>query len=167
MRVRYKKLVPEAKAPYRKYDDDAGYDLFAVSKIETDKYIEYGTGIAIEIPKYYVGLVFPRSSVTEKNLILKNCVGIIDTEYRGEIRCRFARIPTTEFKDLLMWTKNEKKNIRGHIEIVWSKENQYEIGDRVAQLIIIPIPSVELIESDELSETERGASGFGSTNLIK
>ena len=157
MNVKYKKLVPEAKAPYRKYDDDAGYDLFAVSKIETDKYIEYGTGIAIEIPKYYVGLVFPRSSVTEKDLILKNCIGVIDAQYRGEIRCRFARIPSTEFKDLLL--------CEGCIEILWSKKNQYEIGDRVAQLIIIPIPPVELVESDELSETERGTDGFGSTNL--
>ena len=155
MKVKYKKLVPEAKAPYRKYDDDAGYDLFAVSKIETDKYVEYGTGIAIEIPKYYVGLVFPRSSVTEKDLILKNCIGVIDAQYRGEIRCRFARIPSTEFKNLLLY--------ESCIEIVWSKENQYEIGDRVAQLIIIPIPTVELVESDELSETERGTDGFGSS----
>ena len=155
MKVRYKKLVPEVKAPFRKYDDDAGYDLYAVSKTETEKYIEYGTGIAIEIPAFYVGLIFPRSSVTEKDLILKNCVGIIDSQYRGEIRCRFARIPSTEFKDLLM--------CKTYIEIVWNKENQYEIGERIVQLIIIPIPLVELVVSDELSETERGAGSYGHT----
>ena len=155
MKIRYKKLVPEVKAPFRKYDDDAGYDLYAVSKTETEKYIEYGTGIAIEIPTGYVGLIFPRSSVTEKDLILKNCVGIIDSQYRGEIRCRFARIPSTEFKDLLM--------CKTYIEIVWNKENQYEIGERIVQLIIIPIPPVELVESDELSETERGTGGYGHT----
>ena len=155
MKIRYKKLVPEVKAPFRKYDDDAGYDLYAVSKTETEKYIEYGTGIAIEIPTGYVGLIFPRSSVTEKDLILKNCVRIIDSQYRGEIRCRFARIPSTEFKDLLM--------CKTYIEIVWNKENQYEIGERIVQLIIIPIPLVELVVSDELSETERGAGSYGHT----
>ena len=163
MKVRYKKLVPEVKAPFRKYDDDAGYDLYAVSKTETEKYIEYGTGIAIEIPAFYVGLIFPRSSVTEKDFMLKNCVGVIDAQYRGEIRCRFARIPSTEFKDLLMCQDDKKKNIRRHIEIVWSNENQYEIGERIVQLIIIPIPPVELVESDELSETERGTGGYGHT----
>ena len=150
MNVKYKKLVPEAKAPYRKYDDDAGYDLFAVSKIETDKYVEYGTGIAIEIPKYYVGLVFPRSSVTEKDLILKNCVGVIDTEYRGEIRCRFYGTNT------IRYTAGKEK-------LIDYGASAYEIGDRVAQLIIIPIPPVELVESDELSETERGTGSFGHT----
>jgi len=150
MEVRYKKLVPEAKAPFRKYDDDAGYDLFAVSKIETEKYIEYGTGIAIEIPRYYVGLVFSRSSVTEKDLILKNCVGVIDAQYRGEIRCRFY--------------ETNRHNIFGAPN---PDPKIYYIGERVAQIIIIPIPPIELIESDELSETERGTSGFGSTNLIK
>lgn len=163
MKIRYKKLVPEVKSPFRKYDDDAGYDLYAVSKTETEKYIEYGTGIAIEIPTGYVGLIFPRSSVTEKDLILKNCIGVIDAQYRGEIRCRFARIPSTEFKDLLMWREDEKENIKAHIEIIWSRENQYEIGERIVQLIIIPIPPIELVESDELSETERGAGSYGHT----
>lgn len=163
MKIRYKKLVPEAKSPFRKYDDDAGYDLYAVSKTETDKYIEYGIGIAIEIPKYCVGLIFPRSSVTEKDLMLKNCIGVIDTQYRGELRCRFARIPSTKFEDLLMWQKDETKDKRGYIEIIWCKENQYEIGERVAQIIIIPIPPVEFVESNELSETERGAGSYGHT----
>jgi dUTP pyrophosphatase len=154
MKIRYKKLVPEANSPFRKYVDDAGYDLFAVSKIETDKYVEYGTGIAVEIPKYYVGLVFPRSSVTEKDLILKNCVGIIDAEYRGEIRCRFYGT------NVMTYNIGDNVNTKKMFDY---GQNVYKIGDRVAQLIIIPIPPIELFESDELSETERGSDGFGST----
>ena len=161
MEIRYKKLVPEAKAPFRKYEDDAGYDLFAVSKIETDKYVEYGTGIAIEIPKYYVGLVFPRSSVTEKDLMLKNCVGIIDAQYRGEIRCRF--FDTEKRKDYIEIIEIIENDTINKIHPPYLKKNIYEVGERVAQLIIIPIPPVELIESDELSKTERGTSGFGSS----
>jgi dUTP pyrophosphatase len=160
MKIRYKKLIPEAKTPFKKYDDDAGYDLFAVSKIETEQYIEYGTGIAIEIPKFYVGLVFPRSSVTEKDLILKNCVGIIDSQYRGEIRCRF--FDTEKNKD---YHEIIEDNIINKIHPPYLKKNIYEIGERIVQIIIIPIPSVEFVESDELSDTQRSAGGFGSSGL--
>jgi dUTP pyrophosphatase len=161
--IGYKKLVPEAQAPYQKYITDAGYDLTAVSINETEDYIEYGTGIALEIPTGMVGLVFPRSSVTGNDLMLKNCVGVIDSQYRGEIRCRFARIPSTEFKDLLLWTEDVMKEIRGRIEIVWSKEKQYKIGDRVCQIIFLTLPELKLIEKQELSTTDRGEGGFGHT----
>ena len=160
MKIRYKKLVPEVKAPFRKYDDDAGYDLYAVSKTETEKYIEYGTGIAIEIPTGYVGLIFPRSSVTEKDLMLKNCVGIIDSQYRGEIRCRFYE--TREHLDYIQSELFNDGTVK-HLHQPRIKRNIFEVGDRVVQLIIIPIPLIELVESDELSETERGTGSYGHT----
>lgn len=120
---------------------DAGLDLTATSKKVVDEgsygYIEYGTGLAIEIPEGYVGLTFPRSSVSNTGLIKANAVGVIDSGYRGELKSRFKAIPDTK---------------------------QYEVGDKIAQLIIIPYPKIEFEEVEELSETERGEGGYGSTN---
>lgn len=138
LEIKIKKLHPKAIIPKYAKDGDAGLDLTATSIInETDDLIEYGLGIAIEIPKNYVGLIFPRSSVTKTTLMLKNCVGVIDSGYRGEIKATF-----------------EKFDIQ---------ENKYSVGDRICQIIIIPYPQVSFIEVDELTETERGTGGYGST----
>ena len=80
MEIKFKKLVPEAKTPFKAIDVDAGFDLYATSIVETPEYIQYNTGIAVEIPEGYVGLVFPRSSVTKYDLMLKNSVGVIDAQ---------------------------------------------------------------------------------------
>lgn len=141
MKIKFKKLTPLAQTPYRKFDVDAGFDLYAISRTITDDYVEYGTGIAIEIPDGYVGLVFPRSSVTNYDLMLKNCVGVIDASYRGEIVCRF-------FDNKRYISKDRKK---------------YDIGDRVAQIVFVEIPKITLVEADELSSTDRGVNGFGSS----
>lgn len=140
MEVKIKKLVPEAVIPKYAKPGDAGLDLTATScdfDEEMGCYI-YGTGLAIEIPKGYVGLVFPRSSVRKTQLALTNCVGVIDSGYRGEI----------------MVTYRMQR---------YGNMNIYDVGERVAQLIIMPYPQIELVESDELSETERGEGGHGST----
>jgi deoxyuridine 5'-triphosphate nucleotidohydrolase len=148
--IKYKKLVPEAKAPYQKYETDGGFDLTAVSKFECEKYVEYGIGLAFEIPVGMIGLIFPRSSVTEEDLILKNAVGVIDSWYRGEVRCRFYGTNVVHYSI-------------GTEKFVDYGNNKYEVGERVAQIIFIPIPPVKLIEAQELSETERGSQGFGHT----
>jgi dUTP pyrophosphatase len=136
LEVNIKKLKDDAVIPsYAKYGD-AGMDLTAVSVNITEDYIEYGTGLALEIPDGYVGLMFPRSSVTSKDLMMKNCVGVIDSQYRGEMKARF-----NSFGD-----------------------NIYQVGERVAQLIIMPYPQITFKEVNELSSTERGEDGFGSTN---
>jgi dUTP pyrophosphatase len=105
--------------------------------------VTYGTGIAMEIPKGYVGLVFPRSSIRKTDLSLTNCVGVIDSGYRGEIQATFKKV----------FGKND----------IRIDEMDYKVGDRIAQIMIIPYPSVTFIESDELSDSERGEGGFGST----
>lgn len=157
--IGYKKLVPEAQAPYQKYKTDAGYDLSAVSITKTDDYIEYGTGIAVEIPTHMVGLVFPRSSVTGKDLLLKNCVGVIDSQYRGEIRCRFY-----ETKEFLDYVQLDLFNgTSQHIHQPRLKRNVYEIGERVCQIIFLTLPEISLREKQELSDTDRGDGGFGHT----
>ena len=158
MEIKFKKLIPEAKEPLKTIEIDAGFDLFATTKEETENYIEYGTGIAIEIPIGYVGLVFPRSSISNKDVMLKNSVGIIDASYRGEIRCRFY--DTKKNKDYLEIIQN------GVINKIFNPHNIrkiYEIGDRVAQIVFLELPKITLIETNELSDTQRGIGGFGST----
>jgi len=140
IRVKFKKIDKNATTPSYAKLGDAGLDMTATSVTRTQKYIEYGTGIVIEIPIGFVGLLFPRSSVTNKTLMLKNCVGIIDSIYRGEVKLRFL---------------NTSKKV--------SEIEEYAIGDKCGQLIILPYPQIRMIESEELSDTERGDFGFGST----
>jgi dUTP pyrophosphatase len=148
MKVRIKKLNPQAIIPSYAKAGDAGMDLTAVT-MEYDNHgnISYGTGLAVEIPKGYVGLIFPRSSVSKTQLALANSVGVIDSGYRGELICKFK--PTLMLCD--EGSEPEESVI-------------YKEGERVAQLMIIPHPEVEFEESEELEKTERGNGGFGSTN---
>jgi dUTP pyrophosphatase len=139
LNCKIKKLYPDAVVPSYSKDGDAGMDLTITSiQSNTDWYITYGFGIAIEIPKGYVGLVFPRSSIRSTDLQLTNSVGVIDSGYRGEIQATFRKTAGFEGR-------------------------RYEIGDRGAQIMIIPYPQVVFTEVDELSNTERGEGGFGST----
>lgn len=135
--IRFKKLHPDAKAPYQATPGSAGWDLTATSvePIKGNLWLnKYGTGLAVEIPKGYVGLVFPRSSVYKTHTGLTNCVGVIDSDYRGEISAVFTS---------------------------GAKCNDYKVGDRICQLVIMPIPAVRFVEAEELTETERGAGQSG------
>ena len=148
MEVRIKKLHPNAVIPTYAKDGDAGMDLTAVTKsYDRDGNIVYGTGLAFEIPKGYVGLVFPRSSLSRLDIALSNCVGVIDSGYRGEV--------TVKFKPAMLFNREQRPIILNN--------RIYEVGERVAQIIIIPYPQITFIEADELSETERGTGGYGSS----
>ena len=139
MKVKVKKLNSEAIIPKYAHPTDAGLDLTAIS-YERDKnnLIVYHTGLSIEIPEGYVGLIYPRSSISKYDLELVNSVGVIDSGYRGEILFKF-RETTKDFPNI------------------------YIPGDRIGQLIIVPYPSIELEEADELSSSDRSDKGFGST----
>ena len=137
MKIKFKKLNQHAQTPFQATAGSAGFDLVATSKERiTGNIVKYGTGLALEIPKGYVGLVFARSSCYKAGMLLTNGVGVVDSDYRGEVSAVFA-------------TDN------------WSKE--YEVGDRVAQLVIMPYPAVQYVETEELSQTDRGTGGYGST----
>jgi dUTP pyrophosphatase len=139
MRVKIKKLSSDAVIPTYAKDGDAGMDLVATSIVSEETFqITYGLGVAMEIPYGFVGLVFPRSSIRKYDLSLTNCVGVIDSGYRGELQATFRKE-------------------RG----VASKK--YEIGDKICQIMIIPHPPIQFKEVDELTNTERGEGGFGST----
>ena len=133
--IKIKKLHKDAVIPTKAHTTDAGCDLYATSCHYDNGLIIYGTGIAVEIPEGYVGLVFPRSSIANTHLTLSNSVGVIDSGYRGEVMAKFR-----------------KGGSRG-----------YNVGERIAQLIILPYPEVVFEEAEELSESDRGTGGYGSS----
>lgn len=144
MELKFKKLSEEAQIPVRAHSTDAGLDLINVG-CETivnearEVMLLYHTDIAVEIPEGYVGLLFPRSSIYKKSLQQTNCVGVIDAGYRGEIKVCF-RVTTTTVPEI------------------------YPKGEKFCQLVIVPIPNIEVVEVEELSESDRGEGGFGSTD---
>ena len=146
MEVKIKKLNKDAVIPSYAHDTDAGLDLVATSYEykEDIKCHVYGTGLAFEIPKGHVGLIFPRSSNRKTESYLTNHVGVIDSGYRGEVMLSFK---TRDFKE-------------GEIQQL---NKPYEIGDRVGQLIIMPYPKIEFVEVDELSDSDRGTTGHGDS----
>lgn len=162
MEVRIKKLCENAVIPSYAHTSDAGMDLTAISmEIDKDGNVVYGTGIAVEIPKSYVGLVFPRSSNSKKTLWLTNSVGVIDSGYRGEITFKFRPSITIPPR---LWTriKMRLKGYKGDI-VQYESPKTYKIGDRIGQIIILPYPSIEFIKSDFLYPSDRGECGYGST----
>ena len=139
MQVKIKKLSSDAVIPTYAKDGDAGMDLVATSIVSEETFqITYGLGVAMEIPYGFVGLVFPRSSIRKYDLSLTNCVGVIDSGYRGELQATFRK----------------ERGVAS---------NKYEIGDKICQIMIIPYPPIEFEEVEELTNTERGEGGFGST----
>lgn len=149
MDICYKKLDDTAKEPTCATVGSAGYDLYATTKTWDEKagVIVYGTGIAMEIPSGYVGLLFPRSSIKNYNLRLANSVGVIDSDYRGEIKVCFDII------DVFDPITGER----------YEEVKEYEVGDRVAQLVIVPCLTTKLKEVEELNGTTRNKGGFGHT----
>ena len=153
--VKIKKLDPEVVIPSYSKAGDAGMDITAISDPQIKNspneycYIEYKTGISVEIPEGYVGLLFPRSSISKKSLSLANSVGVIDSGYRGEICFRFKYDPSS--LNITTWSKESEQNAF------------YKKGERIGQLIIIPYPQVQFQVVEELNDTERGQGGFGST----
>ena len=136
MRIRIKKINPNAIIPRYAHFGDAAVDLVAVSKWEDDYgNLCYGTGLAMEIPNNHVGLLFPRSSITKTGLRLANAVGVIDSGYRGEVILKF-----------------DKKG-----------DHEYKIGDRVGQLMLTLAPSIQFVEVKSLPGSDRGSGGFGSS----
>jgi len=138
--VRVKKLSPDAKMPQAARSGDVAYDLYSSVDYELKPRERYAvpTGIALEIPEGYEGQVRPRSGLALKEgVTVLNTPGTIDSGYRGEVKTIMINLGEKPFKI----TK----------------------GMRISQLAIRPVPEVELIEADVLSDTERGEGGFGST----
>ncbi len=141
MILRFRRLSDDAAAPERAHDDDAGYDLRSAeeARLEPGERASVGTGIALAIPEGCAGLVLPRSGLAARHgVTLANAPGLIDAGYRGEVRV------------LLLNTDR-------------SEAFEVGVGDRIAQLVITRHEAPQLVESDALDESVRGAGGFGST----
>ena len=148
MKVNVKKLDSNAVVPTYAKHGDAGMDLTATSKsYDENGNVCYGTQLAFEIPNGFVGLLFPRSSNTKKDLILGNSVGVIDSGYRGEVVFKFRELLPSE-RDIEFGPR------------------EYSIGDRIGQIVIMPVPQIEFNVVDDLSTTDRGVGGFGSTDPV-
>lgn len=143
MEIKFKKLDPRAVAPVRAHNTDAGFDLVATD-VTTEinecgqLILVYHTGLAVEIPEGYYGMLVSRSSISKKSLILTNGIGIIDAGYRNELMAKFRA--TTDVVPAV-----------------------YKPGERFAQLLILPLPEVAFTEASELSISDRGEGGYGST----
>ena len=137
--VKIRKVHPDAVLPKRAHPTDAGMDVTAISMEMTEDYIEYDTGLQFQLPAGYVMLIFPRSSNSKKDLLLCNSVGVLDAGYTGNLKFRFKL--TTE----------------GYTEKI------YNPGDKIGQIVILPYPEINFIETEKFDETDRGSGGFGST----
>lgn len=139
LEIKIKLLSSQAKMPTKGTEYSAGFDMYGTSLAinEQENTITIGTDVAMEIPVGYVGYVYPRSSICKTNLILSNSVGVIDSDYRGEIKFVFRRI---------------------NLFSGW-----YNINDRIGQIVFMPIPKTTLVQVDTLSETVRNTGGYGST----
>jgi len=136
-----RRLRPDAVLPQRAYGGDAGLDLAACERVELGpgERATVGTGLAVAIPEGYAGFVQPRSGIAMRNgITIVNSPGLVDSGYRGELQV------------VLLNTDAREPFV-------------VEPGMRIAQLVVVPIPEVELVELDELPESERGVRGFGSS----
>lgn len=138
--VKFKKFSDLAVTPSKARDGDAGFDLTALVVTDCGTYIDVDFGIGVEIPQGYVGLLFPRSSIYKSGCVQSNCVGVIDSGYRGPISAKFYSV-------------NEGLPSNPVIKM----------GKRVCQLVIVQIPEVSFREVSDLSDSDRGSGGFGST----
>lgn len=154
MNVKFKKVHPNAVLPTYAHPDgeDNGLDLVAVSIEETEDYIEYDTGVAVEIPKGYCGFLVPNSRCSKKDLVMCNAPGVIDPGYRGTMRARYKNVfhAPTLFKKIAYSPSSAIRKI-------------FAVGDVVAQLVIVPAPQIESGWVEELTPSKRDTGGFGST----
>ena len=161
MNIKIKKLDANAVIPAYAKQGDAGMDITAVSKIyDKDGNVSYGTGLAFEIPEGYVALLFPRSSNSKKELVLSNSVGVLDSGYRGEVFFKFKPVPFFSEDEL---TDSFESDTYFSTALSIDQVEEYNVGDRIGQIIVLPYPQVTFVEVDELSSSERGTGGFGST----
>lgn len=155
VRAKVKLLSPDAKAPVYANPSDGAMDIVCTDDGENVLgedgffYRTYRTGLAFEIPEGYVGLLFPRSSISNTALSLANSVGVLDAHYRGEVTFRFRIDALPE-----LIAKHSGKETKAVV---------YKKGDRIGQLMIIERPSIMLEVVAELSQTDRGSGGYGST----
>lgn len=166
--IKFKKLCKKAVVPTIATPGSVGMDLVATSRVETDKYIEYGLGFATEMPNNVFALVAPNSRISKYDLFLRN-IPIIDSDYRGEWKLRFGKIHTpTKFEVVLNKVRNWMgiKDVDATVMCSGQDYKIFQVGDVVGQAIFLRYDNVNIEEVVELSDTVRGDGGFGSTEKL-
>lgn len=153
MQVKLKLLYEDSQMPTKANPTDAGFDCYAHQIVHSELYREYRLGFSLEIPEGYVGLIFPRSSISKTDMTLANSVGVIDSGYRDEVMVRFR------VSDKIVSVRTENGIESKNYALV------YKERDRVCQLVIIPIPDIELKLVTDLDTSQDRGGGFGSTGL--
>ena len=138
MKVEFQ-LIEGGKQPVRAHNTDAGFDLYVRDFKLIDDQVHYNLGVKLNIPKGYVGLIFPRSSIKDKSIRLSNSVGVIDAGYQGELKTVF---------DIVSYGKI------------------YAVGERCCQIVFLKLPDVELELVDTFEKSERGEKGVGSSGSL-
>lgn len=160
IQIPFKKLHKNAVIPTKATNGAAGYDCVA-TEIEFNvehQYVVYKLGFAVAIPEGYVGLLYPRSSNRKTGVYIPNCVGVIDSDYRGEVSF------TVKFTDdYINIEYNRIVKYTDDYGIFFEVTPPYSVGNRVCQLVIQKLPDIHFMETDTLDETERGTGGHGST----
>ena len=172
MEVKIKKLVPEAVIPTYAKSGDTGMDIICTSveyDAKMDCYI-YHTGLDFEVPSGYGLFMFARSSNRKKDVYLPNGVGILDSGYRGEMlfcyKDRNSAYTKTAVKGILgLYSDKDVDDIMDEVTISLNalEYAPYKVGDKIGQIVIMPYPQINFVETDTLSDSERGEGGFGST----
>jgi dUTP pyrophosphatase len=153
--IKIKRLDERAVLPTKAHNTDAGFDMTAIS-LEFDEYgnAVYGFGWAFDIPVGYVGVLAPRSSATKYDVDMPNSLGMIDAGFHGEVKAKYR--PTS--------TQPVRGTQTDSIEVCQSsRANIFKVGEKVAQMIIMKLPDVAFVETDELPQSERGEGGWGHT----
>ena len=157
--IRVKRVNPDALIPTKAHPTDAAYDLCAMEDVtlRPQEFKMVGCGLAFAIPQGWCGVVYPRSGLGCKGLVLKNTVGIIDSHYRGEVMLPLMNNkPTHLYREIV----GEYRNNDGRDSIIHVHK-----GDRVAQMRIELVPESTMLEVEELDETDRNQGGFGSSGI--
>ena len=157
--IKFRLLYPGVELPAKAHGTDAMYDVIAISRWIADSYVVYGLGFATEMPENWAGYLYPRSSISDKDLQLCNSVGVIDAGFRGEWSARFKFVPN--FSQALS-SFGVFDPAKLNAETVMAR--LYEVGDKIGQICFAPLPAYDLVPADSLSSTERGTGGFGSTD---
>ena len=159
LNLKFKKLTENAVVPQKAHDSDAAFDIIATSMTVEDHYIEYGTGLVFETPMDHAMLIYPRSSISKKDLALCNSVGVVDPGYRGELKVRFRVINNniTEVSGAI-YNHLGGSNLPSSYPL-----SVYKVGDKIAQMVVVPLPRLSFTEVENLDDTDRGQGGFGSS----
>ena len=182
--LKYKKLSDKAITPTRAHTNDAGLDFYA-SSMEIDwtkSQVTYGTGIAVLIERGFVGKMYMRSSVKDKDQFLSNAVGVIDAGYVGEITfvynihgnnfrsfAKFCKHIIWQLRKIIRFdeNKNLENSLDNFIKADKDKQNSiYQVGDKIGQLVIEKCYYPEFVPVDEMPETDRGVNGYGSSDRM-